>query len=44
MPRPILILIIAVIAVIVILFGLAALDREVPQMPVERPLSNAAAR
>jgi hypothetical protein len=44
MPRPVLILAIAVVVLIVLLFGLAALDREVPVSHVERPLSNAAAQ
>lgn len=43
MPRPILILIAAAIALLVVLLGLAALDREVPPEHVERPLANAVA-
>lgn len=42
MPRPVLILIAIVVVALIVLFGLAALDREVPQAHVERPLSNAA--
>ena len=43
MPRPVLILIAIVILALVVLFGLSALDREVPQAHVERPLSAAPA-
>jgi hypothetical protein len=42
MPRPVLILIALLILALVVLFGLAALDREVPQAHVERSLANAA--
>lgn len=43
MPRPFVILIVAVVVLVVVLFGLASLGREVPRAHVERPLSNAVA-
>jgi hypothetical protein len=39
MPRPVIILIAVVVLVLIVLFGLAALDREVPQAHVERPIA-----
>ncbi len=42
MPRPVLILIGLIVLILIVVFGLAALDREVPQEHVERPLSNTA--
>ena len=44
MSRPILILVVLIVAVLVILFGLATLDREVPLEHVEKPLANVAAQ
>jgi hypothetical protein len=44
MPRPILYLLIAVILVVVALFALASLDREVPTTHTELPVTNATAR
>jgi hypothetical protein len=44
MPRPILILIVAVVVLLAVLLGLAMLDREVPTGHVERPLSNVTAQ
>jgi hypothetical protein len=43
MSRPILILAILVVVVLLALFGLASLDREVPMTNVEQPVTNAAA-
>ena len=43
MPRIVIVLIAMVILALVVLGGLAALDREVPTTHVERALSNAAA-
>jgi len=37
-----LILVVAVVVVVGVLFGLAALDREVPLTHVEQPVTNAA--
>lgn len=42
MPRPLLILIVLVVVVLGVLFALGSMDREVPQVRVERPLTNAA--
>ena len=42
MSRPLLLLIVLLVALVVVLGGLAALDREVPQTRVEKPVSNAA--
>jgi hypothetical protein len=44
MPRPLLILIVLVVLIVGALFALASLDREVPQVRVERPLANEAAK
>ena len=44
MPRPFLILAVAVVVLILLLCGFAALDHEVPVTHVERPLGNAAAQ
>lgn len=44
MPRPLLILIVLVVLAVGALFALSALDREVPQVRVERPLANEAAK
>ncbi|PZU10229.1 MAG: hypothetical protein DI605_06510 [Sphingomonas sp.] len=44
MPRPLLILIVLVVILAGVLFALASLDREVPQVRVERPLANEAAK
>ncbi len=43
MPRQILILVALIVVVLLILFGLAALDRETPTTVVEQPVTNAAA-
>lgn len=43
MPRPILILVALLILVLLVLFGLAAMDREVPTTHVEQPVANEAA-
>lgn len=43
MSRPTLILVLAAVAVLAILFGLAALDRPVTTTHVEQPVANAAA-
>ncbi len=43
MSRPILILAILVVVVLLALFGIAALDREVPMTNVEQSVTNAAA-
>lgn len=43
MPRSILILIVAVVVLVIVLFGLAALDRGTAPAHVERPLGNAVA-
>jgi len=42
MSRSMLILVVAVVVVVGVLFGLAALDREVPLTHVEQPVTNAA--
>ena len=44
MPRSLLILIILLVAIVAVLLGLAALDREVPTTRVELPVTNAATR
>jgi hypothetical protein len=44
MSRPLLILIVLVVVIVGALFALASLDREVPQVRVERPLANEAAK
>ncbi len=44
MPRPLLILIVLVVLIVGALFALASFDREVPQVRVERPLANEAAK
>lgn len=43
MSRPILIFAILLVVILLVLFGLAALDREVPMTNVEQPVTNAAA-
>jgi hypothetical protein len=43
MSRPILILVALIIVVLLVLFGLAAMDRETPTTIVEQPVTNAAA-
>jgi Tfp pilus assembly protein PilV len=43
-PRPILYLLIAVVVLVIALFGLASLDREVPTTRTELPVTNATAR
>lgn len=44
MSRPILILVLLAIVVLVVLFGLASLDREVPMTRMEQPVANATAQ
>lgn len=44
MPRSLLILIVLLVAIVVVLLGLAALDREVPLTHIEQPITNAATR
>ncbi len=44
MSRPLLILIVLVVVIGGALFALASLDREVPQVRVDRPLANEAAK
>lgn len=44
MSRPLLLLIVAAIVLILILFGLASLDRPVTQTHVEQPITNAPAK
>lgn len=44
MPRPLLILIVLLVVIVGVLFALASLDHEKPQVRVERPLANEAAK
>ena len=41
MSRPVVILLVLVAVALAILFGLAAMDREVPQTRIEKPVANA---
>lgn len=43
MSRPLVLLIAVVVLALLVLFGLASLDREVPVTHVEQPVTNAAA-
>ena len=44
MPRPVLILLAAIVVILILLFALSRLDRPVPTTHVERALTNAAAQ
>lgn len=44
MPRPLILLLAAIVVILVVLFGLSMLDRPVPTTHVERALTNATAQ